>query len=98
MATHVEEFFRTLNVHHLYQCSKEELSVLADRFEVTLTSRLKEDMQRELVVALTEKGLLNVEQQYVSENDEPNVKTNGSGERMEMSGSGDEEDREVWWW
>ena len=42
MATHVEEFFRTLNMHHLYQCSKEELSVLADRFEVTLTSRLKE--------------------------------------------------------
>ena len=39
------------------------------------------------MLALTEKVLLNVEQLYVSENDEPNVKTNGSGKRMEMSGS-----------
>ena len=67
MATHVEEFVKTLNVHHVYQCSKEKLSVLADKFEVTLTSRLKEDMQRDLVLALTEKGLLNVEVQHVSE-------------------------------
>ncbi len=87
MADHVEQFIDSLNVHYLHQCSREELGVLADRFGVKLTAKLKQDMQKELVMMLTEKGLLCVEEQHVHEGEQSELETSSAAVRWEMSGS-----------
>ena len=61
MASNSTKFVETLNSHCMYQCMKEELCHIAEKFEIPLVSKLKEDTQKELIEALMGKSVLLVE-------------------------------------
>jgi len=60
MASNVANFLNTFDVHYLYQCTKEELYSIAEKYGLSLKSVLKEGMQKELVEALVSKEVLSV--------------------------------------
>ena len=59
----MSSFIDSSDVQYLYQCTKVELKELADKYEVDLISRLKEDMQKKLVRTFVNLGVLGEEQE-----------------------------------
>ena len=54
----VQQSINTRDVHFLYQCSKDELYEIAEKYQITVRSQVKSDMQREIIKALTEVDIL----------------------------------------
>ncbi|XP_063841016.1 uncharacterized protein LOC135089382 [Scylla paramamosain] len=72
-ARRVEMFLLSRSVHDLYTLTKEELCSVAERFQVELKSKKKEEMQAELKNALVERSWFENDGGESEDNDEESV-------------------------